>query len=605
VHPPPPPTLATTFLCSWCMFCILHSGFFSFFLLLSICDIVRSSPIRRTCRAVFSARVVQPMFELFRAIFLLLSLCVALPSRALELSSFLYLCPSLRHLVRVIKLFDMSITAPFIQFDQPSISPNSVWTEQPSISIPSCAFSIMKDVQSSSSKFSRNQVYPRKRPSPYGVAKSQKRSPPFPPLSSSRKSPRAAKAEHSLRRQREAQIAALRREGVYLEEEYREEIRQYMYEMEVGSLPPPTLHPPFSYRLISFSQQFTMSSAQSMDQQPEIRWHMRPCLVDFLVEIHFSFRLRPETLYLTLNIIDRYVSRRIVYVKHYQLVGCAALWIAAKFEDAKERVPSVQDLAQICRDTYEASAFIQMEGHVLSTIQWTLGHPTAEAWLRVICCGPVPEEPKVQHVARFLMEITLFYREFIVYAPSSIALASLTLSRFLCGRARRFFEETEDCLEIVELLDSRLAKHVNDLSETLVKKYSYAFYSKAATFVVQYYLQGGRFVRQPIAALPMTPIRSRSSRGITTPTSISTCASDFSDDMPMTPTSPPPSLPSDDFSNSYMIESDKENYSSSTFEPAFNKQHVETPPDQFLPHDFVTFGRAALHNLNLSSPAVS
>jgi len=35
------------------------------------------------------------------------------------------------------------------------------------------------------------------------------------------------------RRQREAQMALLRREGIYLEEEYREEIRHYMYEMEV------------------------------------------------------------------------------------------------------------------------------------------------------------------------------------------------------------------------------------------------------------------------------------------------------------------------------------------------------------------------------------
>jgi len=439
----------------------------------------------------------------------------------------------------------------------------------------------MKDIQSSSSKHSaRNQVYPRKRPSPYGVTKSQKPSPLYPPLLTTRKSPRTSQAEQLARKERDAQIARLRREGVYLEEEYRDDIRQYMYEME----------------------RCTMSSAQSMDQQPEIRWHMRPCLVDFLVEIHFTFRLRPETLYLTLNIIDRYVSRRIVYVKHYQLVGCAALWIAAKFEDAKERVPTVQDLAQICRDTYDESAFIQMEGHVLSTIQWTLGHPTAEAWLRVMCCGALPEEPKVQHVARFLMEITLFHREFVTYVPSSIALASLTLARFLCGRPRRMFEETDECLQVVDLLDARLSKHVNDLSETLVKKYSYAFYSKAATFVVQYYLQGGRFSRS-FATLPMTPVRSKSSRIISTPTSVSTCASDLSDDMPMTPTSPLASLPSDDYA--YMMESDKENYSTSAFEPVVAHKHVESTPDHFLPHDFVTFGRAALHNLNLSSPAVS
>ena len=466
----------------------------------------------------------------------------------------------------------------------------------------------MKDI-SSSSKNVRTSLYPRKRPSPHGISKSrgQKDSPPpFPSRSNVRKSPQNTKAEQIARKQREAKISALRREGIYLEEEYREEIRRYMHEMEVCNLLPLQKS---RRSIFSSFQQYTMCSAQSMDQQPEIRWHMRPCLVDFLVEIHFTFRLRPETLYLTLNIIDRYVSRRIVYVKHYQLVGCAALWIAAKFEDAKERVPSVQDLVQICRDTYDESAFIQMEQHVLSTIQWSLGHPTAEAWLRLMCCGATPEEQRVQDVTRFLMEITLFYREFVFYTPSAIALASLTLARYLCGRPRQFFEETDECLEVVELLDARLSKHVNDLSETLVKKYSYAFYSKASTFVVQYYLQGGRFVRQPLVSLPMTPIRSKSSRSsiATTPTSASTCGSDYSDYMPMTPTSPiAPSLPSDDYASTFMMDSDKENYPvNATFEPAINKQHIDRSPEQYLPYDFVAYGRPALHNYNMSSPAVA
>lgn len=344
-----------------------------------------------------------------------------------------------------------------------------------------------------------------------------------------------------------------------------------------------------------------MPSLASMDQQPEIRWHMRPCLVDFLVEVHFSFRLRPETLYLALNIIDRYVSRRIVYVKHYQLVGCAALWIAAKFEDAKDRVPTVTHLAEICREAYDESAFIQMEGHVLSTIQWSLGHPTAEAWLRILCSGPCVEDPKVQHVARFLMEITLFYREFVEYVPSTIALGALTLARYVCGKGRRLYEETEECLEIVELLDTRLAKHVNDLSETLVKKYAYAFYSKAATFVLQYYLEGNRFERKVLAPLPTTPVKTKSSK-VHTPTSVSTTASDISDDMPATPTSP--DMPSDTFSGPYLSD-DKENFTSSpNFSPMIGKQSSDPVPEQFLPHDYVALNRPALHSLNASSPRV-
>jgi hypothetical protein len=462
-----------------------------------------------------------------------------------------------------------------------------------------CRASSMKDV-SNSVRTSRPSVYPKKKPSPYGVSKSRKQhqSPLCPAQAVVRKSPRGAKAEHALQRQREAQILALRREGIYLEEEYRDEIQEYMYAMEVSLS---TLCGHVKCSPSPLSQRHTVASIASMDQQPEIRWHMRPCLVDFLVEIHFTFRLRPETLYLTLNIIDRYVSRRIVYVKHYQLVGCAALWIAAKFEDAKERVPTVQDLAQICRDTYDESAFIQMEGHVLSTIQWTLGHPTAEAWLRLQCCSSTIEDVKVQHVARFLMEITLFYREFVEYLPSTIALGALTLARHVCGKPRRIFEETEECLAIADLLDTRLAEHVNDLSETLVKKYSYAFYSKAATLVVQYYLEGGRFQRQPLVPLPMTPVKSKFPK-ICTPASVSTTASDLSDDMPATPTSP--AMPSDAFSD--YVSEDKENFSSSpTFSAVVVKHLVEPIPERFLPHDFVAMSRPALHSLNASSPRVA
>ena len=157
---------------------------------------------------------------------------------------------------------------------------------------------------------------------------------------------------------------------------------------------------------------------------------------------------------LTLNIVDRYVSRQIAYTKHYQLVRCAALWVAAKFEDAKERVPTLTDLVQICRETYDESAFIQMEGHVLATIQWTLGHPTAEAWLRFYCCCSFEESAHVQHVARFLMEITPFYRDFIECVLSLPSYISFLLDQCTYSLAGTM------------VFNNWPAKHVADLSET-------------------------------------------------------------------------------------------------------------------------------------------
>lgn len=218
-----------------------------------------------------------------------------------------------------------------------------------------------------------------------------------------------------------------------------------------------------------------------INAQPELQWYMRPYLVDFLIEIHQQYRLRAETLHLAMNIVDRYVSKRIVYKKHYQLVGCVALWIAAKFEDAKDRVPTVDDLCAVCCSAYEQVAFIQMEGHVLETIGWNLGHPTSAAWLRMACCPSrlqIMEDQPVQDAARFLLEVTLLHKDFVSKRPSVVAAACLLIARSIhrpnhpVGKMGE--SKSQDCEEIVKIartLDYHLASGFEQhVSPTILKK---------------------------------------------------------------------------------------------------------------------------------------
>lgn len=108
-----------------------------------------------------------------------------------------------------------------------SSSPQSIVPQSVSI-IPD-----MKDISGTSSKHSRNSlIYPRKRPSPHGVTKCHKT--PLHPIYALRKSPRSARSALIQQRQRDAAALALRREGILLEDEYRDEIRCYMHDMEVG-----------------------------------------------------------------------------------------------------------------------------------------------------------------------------------------------------------------------------------------------------------------------------------------------------------------------------------------------------------------------------------
>lgn len=70
-----------------------------------------------------------------------------------------------------------------------------------------------------------------------------------------------------------------------------------------------------------------------MESQPEINESMRAILVDWLVDVHRKFDLSVETLYLTINIIDRFLAIKTVPRRELQLVGISAMLMASKYEE--------------------------------------------------------------------------------------------------------------------------------------------------------------------------------------------------------------------------------------------------------------------------------
>ncbi len=88
-----------------------------------------------------------------------------------------------------------------------------------------------------------------------------------------------------------------------------------------------------------------------LHDQLEINAKMRAILVDWLCEVHHKWRLHPETLYLTVNIVDRYLAKKKATKKTLQLVGSCALFIASKYEEVYPT--SVGDLVYVCDGAYD------------------------------------------------------------------------------------------------------------------------------------------------------------------------------------------------------------------------------------------------------------
>ncbi|KAM5355549.1 hypothetical protein ACJ41O_002195 [Fusarium nematophilum] len=260
-------------------------------------------------------------------------------------------------------------------------------------------------------------------------------------------------------------------------DEYLEDIMQHMRQMEDETQP----------------------DASLIDMQREIQWFMRPYLIDFLIEAHAAFALLPETLFLTVNLLDRYCSKRVVYKQHYQLVGCAALLIAAKYGDKKDRVPQIHELNNMCCGLYDAGMFTQMEMHVLNTLDWVIGHPTVDFFSQLMVAEEGDDE-EVEHMAAYLCEIALYHRDFVSTKPSIMARSSLALARAILGRPEVNDGEW-DHTENMTLLT--LSHHLHQPSPTLARKYSTPNFSRVSQKLADFMAEQAVIARR--AANPATP----------------------------------------------------------------------------------------------------
>ncbi|XP_019097365.1 PREDICTED: cyclin-B1-1-like [Camelina sativa] len=116
-----------------------------------------------------------------------------------------------------------------------------------------------------------------------------------------------------------------------------------------------------------------------MHSQPEINENMRLILVEWLIDVHVRFELNPETFYLTVHILDRFLSVKPVPRKELQLVGLSALLMSSKYEEIWP--PHVGDLADIADHAYSHKQILVMEKTILSTLEWYLTVPTHYVFL--------------------------------------------------------------------------------------------------------------------------------------------------------------------------------------------------------------------------------
>ncbi len=171
-----------------------------------------------------------------------------------------------------------------------------------------------------------------------------------------------------------------------------------------------------------------MPKANYMAHQSELDWPMRTILIDWLIEIQWKLKLMPETLYLTVNIVDRFLSVRAVSLTKLQLVGLAATLLASKYEEVI--APSINNLIFLSDNSYKASELLNAERYILQILGFSLSFPSPMSFLRRISKAD-NYDIRTRTLAKYLMEVALLDPSFVACPPSLLAAVSIYLARMM------------------------------------------------------------------------------------------------------------------------------------------------------------------------------
>ena len=156
--------------------------------------------------------------------------------------------------------------------------------------------------------------------------------------------------------------------------------------------------------------------------QKEINEQMRSILIDWIIDVHFKFNFTDETLFMTVLIIDRYISYKSISKKKFQLLGITALLISCKHEEII--LPKIEDFIYITDNAYVKEDVFDMENDILDILNFNLIAPSPIKFYEYLALKFEFDKKKFL-LGKYLMESFMVDINYVKFRASVIACASI------------------------------------------------------------------------------------------------------------------------------------------------------------------------------------
>jgi len=152
----------------------------------------------------------------------------------------------------------------------------------------------------------------------------------------------------------------------------------------------------------------------------------RSILVNWMMDVSKTFNMSEKCYYISVSYLDRILGKTDVPNSALQLVGCACLFIASKFEDIEQI--SSYDLAFVGDNSFTRDELIEMEQLILNALNFEMVTTNAHNFLFFFLRGfNLHEDKEIRETCETLLDLSIIPIEFRGYLPSLIALSILNM----------------------------------------------------------------------------------------------------------------------------------------------------------------------------------
>lgn len=159
----------------------------------------------------------------------------------------------------------------------------------------------------------------------------------------------------------------------------------------------------------------------------DINERHRGVVIEWLSYVNHFFNQSNETLFMCINIMDRYISKKKISLNIYQLVGISSFLIASKFEDTDS--PPIDKLIYISKYIYTHNDIVSMEKDILEALNFDIFFVSTFHFFSYYYIISEINNKKLFHLGQLILELCLLNIEIMSYNQSLIALGAILIAK--------------------------------------------------------------------------------------------------------------------------------------------------------------------------------